>query len=80
MATKFDYSDQDHNDAVANDFERYMSLIGKFVIYQNKSKSDIKEAKKVVKKAIKHLRAGEYDKVYDLDKCDNYDYDEDEYF
>lgn len=76
----FDYTNQANNEAIASDLERYLDICDKVIIYTNKTKDEIKEAKKIIKKAIKALRNGNYEKVYDLDKCDNFDdFDEDEY-
>lgn len=57
---------------MANDYETYLEIIDKFIIIEGLSKEEYKQARKVVKKLIKHLRNGEGDKVFDKERYDEY--------
>lgn len=53
---------------MADDFEAYLEQVDKFLIIEGLSKEEYKDAKKKVKKLIKHLRNGNGDKVFDKER------------
>ena len=75
------YSKKDHrseiynqakNDEIANQLEEYIDVIDKFIILEGKSIESVKKAKKTVKKAIKNLREGHPEKVYNMERYEEY--------
>jgi hypothetical protein len=62
---------QERNEEVANHLEAYLDAVDSLFILEGKSEDEIKKAKKVVKKAIKNLRAGKPEKVYDADRFED---------
>ena len=57
---------------MADDLENYINILDKYVIIEGLSPDDYKEAKKKIKKVIKHLRNGDGDKVFDKERYRSY--------
>lgn len=53
---------------MAKNFKNYLDIIDRYVIIDGLSEEEYKEAKKEVKKLIKHLKNGEGDKVFDRER------------
>lgn len=53
---------------MADNLENYLQIIDSYVIIQGITKEEYDEAKKRVKKLIKHLRNGDGEKVFDEDR------------
>ena len=50
--------------SIADHLESYLDTIDNLFIHEGKTKEEMDKAKKIIRKAIKHLRAGEYEKVF----------------
>jgi uncharacterized protein YheU (UPF0270 family) len=55
-------------DAMADNLEAYLNVIESYVIIEGLTKEEYEHAVKKVKKLVKHLRAGDGDKVFDKEK------------
>lgn len=67
-----DMYDQEKNDKIADQLESYLDAIDNLIIIEGKNIDDIKKAKKKVKKAIKNLREGKPEKVFDEERFEEY--------
>lgn len=69
MAKKYDFDDsiydQKTNEEVADSLEKYCEEVKRFIIPDGRSAETVKKSMKKVKKAIKHLREGRPEKVFD---------------
>lgn len=54
--------------SMAKNFKNYLDIVDRYVIIDGLTKKEYKEAKKQMKKLIKHLKNGEGDKVFDRDR------------
>lgn len=72
---KYDYDGYDKKECkrIANNLETYLDTINTFVIINDKPKKEVKAAMKVVRKAIKDLREGRPDKVFNHEKYMEYE-------
>ena len=73
--------DQERNKEIADHLEAYIDAVDSLFILEGKSEEEIKKARKIVKKAIKNLREGKPEKVYDASRFEEvlgYEYDEEE--
>lgn len=59
---------QTRNNEIANHLEEYVDAVQNLFILEGKKEEDVKEAIKVVNKAIKNLREGRPDKVFDEER------------
>lgn len=64
--------DKEEMRKMADDFEQYLDIVDKFLIIEGLSKEEYKDAKKKIKKLIKHLRDGKGDKVFNKEKYIEY--------
>ena len=64
----------DHNlsKKIADNLEQYIQSVSTYIIIEGKSVKKIDEATEVVKKAIKDLRKGKEEKVFDEDGYNKY--------
>lgn len=60
--------DHEINLKVADSLERYVNLISSLIIVQGRSKELIDDSKDEIKKAIKNLREGKPEKVFDEER------------
>ena len=65
--------DQDQNNKIADQLEAYLDAVDNLIIIEGKDVDEIKKAKKKVKKAIKNLREGKPEKVFDEERFDEYE-------
>jgi deoxyribose-phosphate aldolase len=63
---------QDRNDAIADGLENYIDMVNNLCILEGRNKDEIKSSIKRVKKAIKNLRNGHPEKVFDEDRFYEY--------
>lgn len=68
---------QDRNERIANSLEEYLDVVTNLCIITGKKKKDVKKAKKVVKQAIKDLRNGHPERVFDEGRFYDYIYGDD---
>ena len=61
---------QERNNMVADHLEDYLDAIQNLFILEGRKESEVKDAIKTVKKAIKNLREGRPEKVYDEERFD----------
>ena len=59
---------QEINEKIADSFEAYCSAIKNFIIVEGRSKKDIDDSITVIKKAVKDLRNGKPEKVFDPER------------
>lgn len=77
---EFDYRDPENNEKLADQLEKYLDCVNRFIIFPDQDKKAIDKAQETIKKAIKNLRKNRPEKVFDMEKVSNYDmYDENEY-
>ena len=69
---EFDMYDQDQNNKVADELEAYIDEVRSLLILEDKKKKDVKKSVKIVKEAIKNLRKGKPEKVYNEERFDDY--------
>ena len=60
--------DQKRNNIIADHLEAYVDSIDNLFILEGKEESDIKEAKKIIRKACKNLREGKPEKVFNEER------------
>lgn len=60
--------DQKELDDIANCLEEYLELFDTFIIREGTDADEYKKAKKTIRKAIKDLRSGNGDDVFDKDR------------
>ena len=60
--------DQERNNEIADHLEAYLDAIDNLIIIEGKNIDEIKKAKKKVRKAIKNLREGKPEKVFDEER------------
>ena len=65
--------DQEQNDKIADQLEAYLDAVDNLIIIEGKDVDEIKKAKKKVKKAIKNLREGKPEKVFDEERFEEYE-------
>lgn len=74
---KHSYDDLDYSKEeckkIADQLEEYLDTVSTLVIINDKPKKKVKEARKVVKKAIKNLREGHPEKVFNYDNYMEYE-------
>ena len=59
---------QKRNNEIADHLEAYIDAVQNLFILEGKKEEDVEEAIKVIKKAIKNLREGKPEKVFDEDR------------
>ena len=64
--------DQKRNEQIADHLENYINDIQSLFILEGKSEKDVNDAIKVVKKAIKNLRDGKPEKVFDEERYEEF--------
>ena len=64
--------DQERNNDIADHLEEYIYAIQNLFILEGKKVSEVKKAITTVEKAIKHLRKGKPEKVYDEERFEEY--------
>ncbi len=67
-----DMYNQDRNNEIADHLEAYVDAISSLFIVEGKKESEVKDAIKVVRKACKNLRDGKPEKVFDLERFEEY--------
>ena len=67
-----DMYNQDRNNEIADHLEAYVDAISSLFIIEGKKESEVKDAIKVVRKACKNLRDGKPEKVFDLERFEEY--------
>ena len=60
--------DHQTNLQIANALEKYCNLINRQIIVQGRTKELVDDSKEVIKKAIKNLREGKPEKVFDEER------------
>lgn len=60
--------DQKRNEKIADNLEAYKDAIENLLIIEGRSVKKINKATKVIEKAIKNLRDGKPEKVFDIDR------------
>jgi len=55
---------------IADILENYVALFDNLFILESVTKEDAKKAKKNIKKAVKDLREGKIEKVFDMEKVE----------
>ena len=65
--------DQEQNNKIADQLEAYLDAVDNLIIIEGKDVDEIKKAKKKVKKAIKNLREGKPEKVFDEERFEEYE-------
>ena len=63
---------QDRNNEIADHLEAYVDAISSLFIIEGKKESEVKDAIEVVRKACKNLRDGKPEKVFDLERFEEY--------
>ena len=64
--------DQKRNEQIADHLEAYVDDVLSLFILEGKSEKDIEDAAKIVRKAIKNLREGKPEKVFDEDRFEEF--------
>ena len=64
---------QERNEKIADQLESYIDAVDNLIIIEGKDVDDIKKAKKKIKKAIKNLREGKPEKVFDEERFEEYE-------
>lgn len=67
-----DMYNQERNNEIADHLEAYVDAISSLFIIEGKKEDEIKSAVKVVRKACKNLRDGKPEKVFDLERFEEY--------
>ena len=52
----------------ADQLDEYITTVSDLLIIEGRSEEEVRRSIKVVRKAIKNLRDGKYDKVFDVDR------------
>jgi UDP-2,3-diacylglucosamine pyrophosphatase LpxH len=71
----YDYDsmyNQERNNDIADKLEAYVDSITSLFILEGKREKDVKKAVKEVRKAAKNLREGKPEKVFDVDRFEEY--------
>lgn len=63
---------QERNNEVADHLESYVEAITTLFILEGKDAEEVENACKVIKKAVKNLRNGKPEKVYDEEEFEKY--------
>ncbi len=64
--------DQERNNEIADHLEAYVDAVSTLFIIDGKKEDDVKSAIKTVRKACKNLREGKPEKVFDLERFEEY--------
>ena len=64
---------QERNEEIANHLEAYLVAVDNLIISEGKDVVEIKKAKKKIRKAIKNLRDGKPEKVFDEERFEEYE-------
>lgn len=65
--------DQERNNRIADNLESYIDAIENLLIVEGKNVERIKKSEKIVRKAIKDLRNGKPEKVFDIDRFEEFE-------
>ena len=60
--------DTEYMKNMASNLEDFIDTVDRFVVIEGLSEENYKKSRKTVKKLIKHLNAGEGEKVFDKDR------------
>lgn len=75
------YSNEDIDEIVgretmkklADELETFLDENENMIIIDGKKVKDVKEARETARKAVKRIRKGKYDKVFDMERLDEFD-------
>ena len=67
---------QKRNEMIADHLEMYLDDIQSLFILEGKSQEEVEKADKVVRKAIKNLREGKPEKVFNEERFEEFDNDD----
>ena len=59
---------QEVNEQIADAYESYCNVIDTFIIVEGRNKQSVEDSLKVIRKAIKNLREGKPEKVFDRER------------
>ena len=65
--------DQERNNRIADNLESYIDAIENLLIVEGKNVERIKKSEKIVRKAIKDLRNGKPEKVFDIERFEEFE-------
>lgn len=66
--SKITSKEQSNYDRIADNLDIFVNDVATLFIFEGRKEKDVNEAIKTLKKAVKHLRNGKPEKVFDMDK------------